>query len=73
MAGGAPTPDRRLGYVKAEYKSAAGLVKSAWRYEGDKWIWVFTVPAGAIASVTLPGESSEKHYAPRTYTVVLRP
>ena len=25
-----PLPDRRLGYVKAEYKSAAGLVKSAW-------------------------------------------
>ena len=50
----APKPDRRLGYVKAEYKSAAGLVKSAWRYEGDAWIWDFTVPAGATASVVLP-------------------
>ena len=35
----APNPDRRLGYVKAEYRSAAGLIKSAWRYEGDEWVW----------------------------------
>ena len=57
-----PMPDRRLGYVKAEYKSAAGLVKSAWRYEGDKWIWDFTVPEGATAAVTIPGETSAKKY-----------
>jgi len=66
----APKPDRRLGYVKAEYKSAAGLVKSAWRYEGDEWIWEFTVPECACARVTIPGESSEKLYAPGTYKVV---
>jgi len=66
----APKPDRRLGYVKAEYKSAAGLVKSSWRYEGDKWIWDFTVPEGATADVTLPGESAAKRYSPGTYTVV---
>ena len=57
-----PIPDRRLGFVKAEYKSAAGLVKSAWRYDGDKWLWDFTVPEGATASVTLPGETSAKKY-----------
>ena len=66
----APKPDRRLGYVKAEYKSAAGLIKSAWRYEGDDWVWEFTVPEGANARVTIPGESSEKLYAPGTYKVV---
>ena len=66
----APKPDRRLGYVKAEYKSAAGLVKSAWRYEGDKWIWDFTVPEGATADVTLPGESAAKRYSTGSYTVV---
>lgn len=52
----APVPDRRLGFVKAEYRSSAGLVKSAWRYKGDEWIWEFTVPAGATATVTVPGE-----------------
>ena len=58
-----PVPDRRLGYVKASYNSAAGLVKSAWRYDGATWIWDFTVPEGATARVTLPGETSEKIFA----------
>ena len=52
----APVPDRRLGFVKAAYRSSAGLVKSAWRYKGDEWIWEFTVPAGATATATVPGE-----------------
>ena len=64
-----PVPDRRLGFVKAEYKSAAGLIKSAWRYEGDKWIWDFTIPEGATASVTLPGETAAKPYAAGTYHI----
>ena len=51
-----PVPDKRLGFVNAEYNSAAGLVKSSWKYEGNKWIWNFTVPEGAVALVTLPGE-----------------
>ena len=57
-----PMPDRRLGFVRAEYRSAAGLVRSAWRYEGEKWIWDFSVPEGATASVTLPGEAVPKAY-----------
>ena len=64
----APVPDRRLGWVKAEYKSAAGLVKSAWRYEGEKWIWEFTIPEGATATVTVPGEPA-KPYAAGSYVV----
>ena len=64
-----PVPDKRLGFVKAEYKSAAGLIRSAWKYEGDKWIWDFTVPEGATASVTLPGESAAKPYAAGTYHI----
>ena len=65
----APKPDRRLGYVKAEYRSAAGLIKSAWRYEGGKWIWDFTVPEGATALVTLPGATAGKDYGPGTYRI----
>ena len=59
----APKPDRRLGWIKAEYKSAAGPVKSAWRYEGDEWVWEFSVPSGATARVTLPGETCSREYA----------
>ena len=64
-----PVPDRRLGFVKAEYKSAAGLVRSAWKYEGEKWVWDFTVPEGATASVTLPGETAARPYAAGTYHI----
>ena len=64
-----PVPDKRLGSVDAEFNSAAGLIKSAWKYEGDKWIWEFTVPEGANASVTLPGETEVKEYGPGTYNI----
>ena len=72
----APKPDRRLEFVKAEYKSAAGLIKSSWRYESEKWnknekwIWDFTIPKGATADVTLPGETASKHYSAGTYHIV---
>ena len=64
-----PVPDKRLGNVDAEFKSAAGLIKSAWKYEGDKWIWEFTVPEGATATVTLPGETESKDYTAGTYKI----
>ena len=64
-----PLPDRRLGSVKAEYRSRAGLITSAWRYEGEKWIWDFTIPEGATASVTLPGETAAKPYVAGTYRI----
>ena len=64
-----PVPDRRLGHLDAEYKSAAGLIKSSWKYEGDKWIWNFTVPEGAVAAVTLPGETQSKEYPSGTYEI----
>ena len=64
-----PLPDKRLGSAKAEYRSRAGLITSAWRYEGDKWIWDFTIPEGATASVTLPGETAAKSYTAGTYHI----
>ena len=65
----APVPDKRLGRLEAEYASAAGTIKSAWRYEGDRWIWEFTIPEGASATVTLPGETDAKEYGPGEYRV----
>ncbi len=64
-----PLPDRRLGHLDAAYQSAAGLIKSSWRYEGDTWIWDFTVPEGATASVTLPGSNESAEYGPGSYTL----
>ncbi len=65
----APLPDRRLGRLEAEYRSPAGLIKSAWRYEGDKWIWDFTVPEGAEADVTLPGAAEATKYSAGSYHI----
>ncbi|MBQ0005988.1 MAG: family 78 glycoside hydrolase catalytic domain [Alistipes sp.] len=64
-----PIPDKRLGFIKAEYASAAGLIKSDWKYEGDKWIWNFTIPKGTSASVILPGETQAIEYRAGTYTI----
>jgi alpha-L-rhamnosidase len=64
-----PIPDKRLGHVTAEYHSAAGLIKSAWHYEGDLWTWEFTIPKGATASVCLPGQTEWKEYESGTFTV----
>lgn len=66
-----PIPDKRLGHMEAEYKSAAGTIKSAWKYEGDKWSWEFTVPKGATATVTLPGETESKDYSSGTHKVTM--
>ena len=64
-----PVPDKRLGHVSAEYQSAAGLIKSSWKYNGDTWRWEFTIPEGATATVTLPGETESKEYTSGTYTL----
>ncbi len=64
-----PVPDKRLGFVKAEYKSAAGLIRSEWRYEGDVCVWTFTVPKGATASVTLPSENEATEYTSGIYVL----
>lgn len=69
----APKPDRRLGHVEAEYLSAAGTVKSAWRYEGDEWIWDFAIPEGATATVTAPGDLTAKTYGAGEYRIIKEP
>jgi alpha-L-rhamnosidase len=64
-----PIPDKRLGHIEAKYRSAAGIIKSSWRYKGNEWIWTFTIPEGSTATVTLPGETESKNYTAGTYTV----
>ncbi len=64
-----PVPDKRLGSLDATFKSASGEIKSSWKYVGDKWVWNFTVPEGARATVTLPGETESKDYSAGSYTV----
>jgi alpha-L-rhamnosidase len=65
----APIPDKRLGYVKASYRSPQGIITSAWHYEGDTVHWNFEVPEGATATVILPGEKQGKKYPPGKYNM----
>ena len=64
-----PVPDKRLGFVEAEFNSPAGVIKSAWKYEGDKCVWNFTIPEGAWATVTLPGSAESTDYKAGSYTL----
>ena len=66
-----PQPDKRLGHLNAEYHSAVGTITSEWNYEGDIWTWEFTIPEGATATVTLPGESEAHEYSAGTYKKVV--
>ncbi|MBR3562944.1 MAG: family 78 glycoside hydrolase catalytic domain [Bacteroidales bacterium] len=62
-----PIPDKRLGSIEAEYNSASGLIKSAWKFDGDTWNWSVEIPEGAVATITLPGEESSVDYEGGTY------
>ncbi len=57
-----PVPDRRLGHLKAEYRSVSGLIRSEWRYDGDIWEWKFSIPQGSSATVSLPDGSAPAEY-----------
>lgn len=66
-----PVPDPRLGSVTAEYKSAAGPIKSHWSYgEDGKWTWEFSIPDEATASVTLPGETEATEYGAGHHRII---
>ena len=66
-----PVPDRRLGFVKAEYKSVSGTIVSEWIYEGNVWNWDFSVPDGCTATVWLPDGSAPKEYGHGHHSVSL--
>ena len=66
-----PVPDRRLGSMEASYDSAAGLISSSWKYEGENWIWNFTIPQGSTATVCAPGCEAQEYQA-GSYTISLQ-
>jgi len=49
-----PCPGGGLEYASAEYESIRGMIKSAWRLEGDSLALDVTVPANAHATVYFP-------------------
>jgi len=49
-----PFPNRVIGYATAKYASPKGMIKSEWRYEGEKCIISVEIPCNVKAKVILP-------------------
>ena len=58
----APVPDRRVGFVKASYRTPQGVIRSEWKYEANgDWVWTYEIPEGTTAHVRLPdGRESDE-------------
>ena len=54
----APHPGGGLTHANAEFLSLYGKVKSAWKMDGNDFVYEVTVPANTTATVTLPGAKS---------------
>jgi len=53
-----PHPGGGLTHANAEFLSLYGKVKSAWKMDGNDFVYEVTVPANTTATVTLPGAKS---------------
>lgn len=51
----APIFDRRLNGAGADYESAAGLIRTNWRYEEDRLVLDVSLPPNVRGEVVLPG------------------
>ena len=54
-----PHPVKALPWVRAEYDSQFGLIKSAWRWHGKKLALNITIPPASAAFITLTGAGNE--------------
>lgn len=54
----APNPDKRLGDLSAEFHSVYGVIKSAWKFEGDDVRYEIEIPADC--KVTVNGKTEYK-------------
>ena len=55
----APHPGGGLTHAAAEFNSLYGKVKSAWKLDGNDFVYDVTVPANTTATVTLPGANQQ--------------
>ena len=53
----APQFARQLDWVRAEYETPQGMLRSAWERDGGKVVCRFEIPAGAEADIILPGRA----------------
>ncbi len=54
----APHPDRRLGFLEADYETPFGHIRVSWRYDRDgRLTWDYSVPKGISCKVVAPPEA----------------
>jgi alpha-L-rhamnosidase len=53
----APVADKRIDWLRVELKTAHGMVRSAWRHEGDRVVYEITTPVKA--TVMIEGKTYE--------------
>ena len=58
----APIPVGDLTFVKAEYESVRGMVKSHWQRKDGQFVWEVVIPVGATANLTVPTENPNAIY-----------
>lgn len=56
----APHPGGGLTNADAEFRSLYGKVKSAWKIDGNDFVYEVTVPANTTATVTLPAAKTDR-------------
>ncbi len=60
-----PAPDsnpdhKTIDWVKAEYDSIRGKIKSEWKQEQDRFLLNVTIPVNTTAKITIPGSSIDQ-------------
>jgi alpha-L-rhamnosidase len=63
----APHPGGGLTNANAEFNSMYGKIKSAWKIEGDNFIYDVEIPANTTATVILPGTEEQKELGSGKY------
>ena len=53
-----PQPVGDLGWVRGSYDSVRGKISSAWRREGNRFVFKTTIPANTTATVFVPAKSA---------------
>ena len=54
-----PLVDRRLGHIRAVFRTRQGNVISEWKTGDDGTDFFFLIPEGAKAEITIPGKTVE--------------
>lgn len=54
-----PYMDKRMGYAKVSYRSASGMITSAWTCEDSGFVLTVQIPANTTALVALPAGAAQ--------------